>query len=42
MRTRSAMAEETQMMEMMREMQINIASLAAGLSGFRKEMDEMS
>jgi uncharacterized coiled-coil DUF342 family protein len=42
MRTRSAVAEETQMMEMMREMQINIASLAAGLSGFRKEMDEMS
>jgi hypothetical protein len=36
------MAEKPLMMEMMREMQINLASLAAGLSGFRKEMDEMS
>jgi hypothetical protein len=34
--------EELQMMKMMRDMQINIASLAAGLSGFRKEMDEMN
>jgi hypothetical protein len=33
------MGEESQMMEMMREMQINFASLAAGL---KKEMDEMN
>jgi hypothetical protein len=39
---RSAMAEETQMVEMMREMQIYIASLVAGLGGFKKEMDEMN
>ena len=36
------MVEEPQMVEMMREMQINLASLAIDMSGFRKEMDEMS
>ena len=36
------MTKEPQMMEMTREMQINLASLAAGLSGFKKEMDEMN
>jgi hypothetical protein len=42
MRRRSVLAEEPQMMEMMREVQINLASLAAGMNGFRKEMDEMN